>query len=647
MNQHDPRTITTSRRGYTLLEISVVLAIIATVLGLSLTAGSMQLRVASHQGTRNNMETVRDALDLYSSKNNRYPCPASLTDAGAGYGIEVAGCDTACPAGLSCPAGGAVIGAVPFVTLGINKEVALDKWGGRIVYALDRVHAKDSRANLGTLVVRDAGDNDILQSSAFGDAIYVLISHGPNGLGAYSASGVQNFACGAGSLEVENCDHTIPAGVNSIFRDATRTQATIDASVFDDEVLWKTQDWGNASGTEQTEVPANANLPQGNLPGPAAQTRVATWWTVSCGINNQAQLYCWGENDHGRAGNGSDIGAIDATIESKGYTDWASITTHLYTSCGVRKGGLGYCWGSQGTAALNWPVGVGPNPGAIGSGTNNDTLNTPQRVLNYNDWVHISTSLTTCGLRTNGTIMCWGAGDTGMLGDGTSSSFATIPQPIHGPTGLADAFNDWANIEVWDHACAVRTNGLGYCWGTKNNNGQIGIGTTGTGPTRPTLVGGGITNWKRIVPGTSHSCGVTQNGRAFCWGRNADGELGDGSYVQRTLPTEIQGAYTDWDLVDAGDLYSCGLRKGVAYCWGSSAANRLGVTGTPEANYSTPQPVSGGISDWVMLESSSSHTCGLRSDDRIWCWGDESRRQLGRGAGSGSNTPVQASSFTP
>lgn len=646
MNQHHPFDTRTYSKGYTLLEISVVLIIIATVLGLSLTAGSVQLRVASHQGTRDNMEVVRDALDLYKSKNNRYPCPASLTDTGAGYGAETTACVATCPAGLSCPAGGAVIGAVPFVTLGINKDVALDKWGSRIVYALDRVHARDSNANLGTLIVRDAGDNDILQSNAFGDAIYVLVSHGPNRRGAYSERGIQELNCGSGRLDVENCDHTIPTGVNSIFRDATRTQATIDASVFDDEVLWKTQDWGSSSkGTSQTEIPANANLPQSNLPSPAAQTRVATWWTVSCGINNQAQLYCWGDNDHGRVGNGSNGGALDATMESNAYTDWSSITTHLYTSCGVRKNGFGYCWGSQGTAALNWPAGVGPNPGAIGNGTNNNTLNTPQRVSNFNDWVHISTAMTTCGLRANGTILCWGDGTAGMLGNGTSSSFATTPQPIHGPTSAADAFSDWANIEVWDHACAVRTNGLGYCWGTKNPNGQLGIGTTGTGPTRPTLVSGGITNWKRIVPGTSHSCGVTQNGRAFCWGRNSDGELGDGTFTQRSAPSEIKGAYTDWDLVDAGDLYSWGLRKGVAYCWGSSAGDRLG--GAPAGSYPTPQPVSGGITDWVTLETSSNHTCGLRSDDRIWCWGDESRRQLGRGTGSGSNTPVQASTFTP
>ncbi|MBY0355994.1 MAG: hypothetical protein K2Q12_09765 [Rickettsiales bacterium] len=650
------------RAGYSIVELAAVLSIIALVLGLSLSAGSMQIRVAEYQGTRDNLETIRTALDLYQSKYKRYPCPASLAATGAAYGLETAACDTACPAGLFCPGGNAVIGAVPFRALGIGDTVALDKWDNRIIYALDRVHATRSDTNNGTLSVVDAQGNEVTRSPAFGKAIYVLLSTGENEKGAVTKDGTNSFSACATSLDTENCNNS-----NGVFRDMPKNTGGLAASQFDDEILWKAQDWGDMASSDaalgtahRTMVPAGAIDPQNNAPAKTRARNVSTYLQTSCAINAASKLYCWGRNTQGNIGDGTNVGPKDATSVgiaggTSNISDWQDVTTYTNTVCGVRKNGVGYCWGTVDTSSYD-------NNGSLGIGiSGNVTFSWPQQVANFTDWVKIVPSAATCGLRRNGQLYCWGNNATlagGLFGNGSSTGVATTPVPIDGPTGPGDRFSDWANFSLWYHTCGVRLNGLGYCWGgtnsfsptpgSGNSYGQLGNGTVSVAALRPTLVGGGITNWRDIRAGVYHTCGVTKNGRGFCWGRNDNGQLGDGSYTNRSLPTEVSGAQTSWSAIDVGLSATCGLRNGSAYCWGESASNQLGLTGTLATNYNTPQAVSGGITDFVGIDSrSTTHACGMRSDGSVWCWGNNDQRQLGNASITATNTPVRATTFVP
>jgi prepilin-type N-terminal cleavage/methylation domain-containing protein len=125
-------------QGYSLTELVIVLAIIGLVSGLTVSIGKVQLSVVEIQGTKERLDTVRSALQLFQKKHKRYPCPALPGDstASASYGLEVdavIGCDAACPAELTCD-NSAVIGAVPFKTLKLNEEVAYDSWDGKITF---------------------------------------------------------------------------------------------------------------------------------------------------------------------------------------------------------------------------------------------------------------------------------------------------------------------------------------------------------------------------------------------------------------------------------------------------------------------------------------------------------------------------------
>jgi alpha-tubulin suppressor-like RCC1 family protein len=91
------------------------------------------------------------------------------------------------------------------------------------------------------------------------------------------------------------------------------------------------------------------------------------------------------------------------------------------------------------------------------------------------------------------------------------------------------------------HSCGITGDGAAYCWG-RNDHGQLGDGTVANGST-PRLVSGGFT-FAAISAGASVTCGVTSNGAAFCWGLNASGQLGDGSTTDSNVPVRVAGQET-------------------------------------------------------------------------------------------------------
>jgi alpha-tubulin suppressor-like RCC1 family protein len=178
---------------------------------------------------------------------------------------------------------------------------------------------------------------------------------------------------------------------------------------------------------------------------------------------------------------------------------------------------------------------------------------------------------------------CWGANSQGQLGDGTYTD-RTMPVRVAG--GLR-----WRQLSSGaSHTCGVTTDTRAYCWGN-NGNGQIGDGTHGNVVLRPSAVAGGLL-FRQIDAGYAHTCGVTTGDRAFCWGGNYDGELGDGTTtITRLTPTALA---VDLLLgqVSAGTGQSCAVTTddGV-YCWGDNAYGQLGDGTTTDRH--APVPVLG------------------------------------------------------
>ena len=151
-------------------------------------------------------------------------------------------------------------------------------------------------------------------------------------------------------------------------------------------------------GLSNLPVPADA----GPLP-PTRWTAVAAGELHTCGIRVDQTLWCWGRNDLGELGLGTDELELDVPAQV-GADTWASVSAAGEHTCGVKTDGTGWCWGENAT-------------GQLGDGQDPD-LRSPGMVMGA--WKVISTGLHhTCGIHADGGLACWGNDEQGELGDGT------------------------------------------------------------------------------------------------------------------------------------------------------------------------------------------------------------------------------------
>ncbi|MCA1683700.1 MAG: hypothetical protein LC708_01010, partial [Actinobacteria bacterium] len=188
------------------------------------------------------------------------------------------------------------------------------------------------------------------------------------------------------------------------------------------------------------------------------------------------------------------------------------------------------------------------------------------------------------------------------------------------------------------HSCGLTPAGAAYCWGS-DADGQLGDGTAGGNSPTPGAVSGGHT-FASLAAGGRHTCGVRTDGAAYCWGYDHFGQMGDGTPggVSPT-PGAVTGGHTFASLA-TGDMHTCGVRSdGTAYCWGNDGNGQLGDGTTGPLANPTPGAVAGGHT-WASLAAGGIHTCGVRPDGAAYCWGMDYYGQLGDGATSPSATPT-------
>lgn len=269
-------------------------------------------------------------------------------------------------------------------------------------------------------------------------------------------------------------------------------------------------------------------------------------------------------------------------------------------------------------AALCW--GHNGN-GQLGDGTTVDRLS-PVPVAGLNSGV-VSVSggdSHTCAITVGGAVWCWGYNQQGQVGDGTVANRLT-PTPV---TGLSSGV---ASVSAgWTHTCAVTNQGQALCWGL-NSNGQLGDGTT-TQRLAPTQVSGLEAGVASLATGNAYSCAVSEAGAAFCWGSNTDGRLGDGTTTQRLTPRAVSGLSSGVSSIAASHNHTCAVTTaGGALCWGNNGSGRLG-DGTTTSRLS-PTPVSTLTSGVAQIATGSAHTCATTTGGQPLCWGNGSNGRLG------------------
>jgi len=239
----------------------------------------------------------------------------------------------------------------------------------------------------------------------------------------------------------------------------------------------------------------------------------------------------------------------------------------------------------------------------------------------------------TCGITSDYRAYCWGSGSG--LGDGSPT-----PASRDRPIAVAGTLRFRQVSAGTDFTCAVALDRRAYCWGW-NGYGQLGDGTTAWERLVPTPVAGGL-QFRQIDAGRLHACGVTYpDNRVYCWGRNQYGQLGDGTITDRGRPVAVLGGRV-FRQVSTGYFHSCAVTTGnAAYCWGANFFGQVGDS-TAVRRRQRPVLVSGGRS-FRQLDAGDTHTCGVSTGERAFCWGDGRGGQLGNGKTSPSYWPRRVS----
>lgn len=348
-------------------------------------------------------------------------------------------------------------------------------------------------------------------------------------------------------------------------------------------------------------------------------------------------------------------------------------------TCGVTTANVAYCWGND-------------VAGQLGDGSRTNRLR-PVKVAGGLKFIEVRPGAgTTCGLTTDSLAYCWGDNTHGALGDNSTAERRLVPTLVFGG-------HHWRQVIAGPgYACGIAAGGAAYCWGS-NDHGVLGASSSIFFSRKPVKVSGGL-KFRRVLPGNTHTCGATTDNRAYCWGDNALGQLGDGTRTDHATPTLVAGGLS-WQLVVPGSgfispvgggspdfAYTCGLNTDDRlYCWGTSVVQRFGLTpvalatnrrfqsvkaadfhtcaltvsgaalcwglnadgelGTGGSETATPTAVAGGHTFSVVTAPVvGQHSCGVTTDHHAFCWGDNSSGQLGDGT-QGTDRPTPAAVVGP
>ena len=246
-----------------------------------------------------------------------------------------------------------------------------------------------------------------------------------------------------------------------------------------------------------------------------------------------------------------------------------------------------------------------------------------------------------CGLEADGRLKCWGKG--GLVGDGTRALRPTA-------VAVAGLGQDVVSVVTGEaHSCALTRVGLVYCWGSATDHGQLGPVSPGIGePLLESLqpkqidfgANGGVS---AIAAGARHTCAIQPLGDVWCWGDNAQWQVGAGASAISVVPNAVQGdsgqAAYGIRLVSAGDSHSCVVTgNGEGHCWGANDHGQLG-TGITGGVFNKPQRVQLGA-PVTSISGGRSHTCALLVGGVAQCWGANASGQLGNDTGVDSAGPV-------
>ena len=305
---------------------------------------------------------------------------------------------------------------------------------------------------------------------------------------------------------------------------------------------------------------------------------------VWCALAVDLRVYCWGSNNEGELGDGTNDDRLTANVPVLGISNATDIATGIRFACAALGDGTVWCWGED--------------PGS------DENLNRPRQVPSINDAeVLASGGQHACALRLSNGIWCWGLGNIGQLGNGVISQTSGEAEPV-AVSGIDDA----AEISAgWNHTCALRNDGTIWCWGG-NEHGQLGDGTL---ENRPAPVqAGDISDFTSLAAGGFGTCGIRSNETVWCWGDGDRGTLGDGNSTDSAVPVQVSGLIGA-QRIAMGFFTVCAWTNPDIYCWGEVAWAGSATSATP---------IEGDGDARLRVMAVDRNLVFVDSEQRLWQW---------------------------
>ncbi len=371
------------------------------------------------------------------------------------------------------------------------------------------------------------------------------------------------------------------------------------------------------------------------LPAAVGAQIIAVGGSHSLAMCPDGTVWSWGWNYYDQLGHGT-ISQSTVPVEVNGLSGAGiiSISGGNSHSLALTNNGTVWAWGWNNYGQLGDGTSGGNGCSCIGNP--NCCHQLAAQVGGLADIISVAAGMfNSLALRNDGTVWAWGHGLYGQLGNGTTAD-------EHAPVQVSPVFGGsiTAIAEGSYHALALKNDSTVWAWG-KNYNGEIGDGTNiqRNTPVQVISLSGVVAIAAGGSTGGGFSLALKVDGSVWAWGLNSSGQLGDGTGLSQWTPVLVSGL-TGITAIGAGIGHSIALKNdGTLWAWGNNAYSQLG-NGT--INQYTPVPVDPAYGGNITaIATRWTHSVALKDDGSLWAWGHNDKGQLGDGTTIDRSTPIQ------
>jgi alpha-tubulin suppressor-like RCC1 family protein len=343
---------------------------------------------------------------------------------------------------------------------------------------------------------------------------------------------------------------------------------------------------------------------------------VDEYWLIDQYVGDE--LWCWGNGNYGKLGNGSGATVSTPVTTFSGGTNWKQVSCGDVYMAAIKTNGTLWTWGRG---------------GQIGT---NDTTNRFTPVTTFaggTNWKQVACgSFHGTSIKTDGTLWTWGNGNNGQLGNNQTTNAVTPVTTFAGGT-------NWKQVSGGtSYAAAIKTDGTLWTWGL-GSYGRLGTNDTTNRSTPVTTFAGG-TNWKQVSTGNQHTAAIKTDGTLWTWGNGGFGTLGTNDITSRSTPVTTFAGGTNWKQVSTRNQHTVAIKTdGTLWTWGYGTFGRLG-NGATSGRISTPVTTFAGGNNWKQVVCGGIRTAAIKTNGTLWVWGSNSFGQLGDNTTVARSTPV-------